>query len=370
MISNHFRIGRSLQVPRRNHQNQRTEFSNERLPASGGESGDSDGSQSATKPAESKPADKQGERVSTKLSNPQSELDESSASRVSIIPPSVAESKRTSTYHEQDQHFAEVLETETFLQVYVEKHFLQYRDHIRIHCQQHMTVFRDLRAIGNMPEKAGTKACQRLLSAPVVGDEVGHHLWQTLAKMVNGERYLIDMEEARAKEMEQIAKECQQYFERRNNGAASNHQMTSDGSGVGNGEEKRAASTMPTEPASTMSTEPLSLRGGISNDLRQRPKPKPRPKSRNEEENRAPAPRQTGDEHRRRWTFPFTFRHRPTQSDDRQPDARGDMASGPSSQRRVSMPAPSRSRRFFSNILPSRRSPPLGIEGTQLLKEE
>lgn len=51
----------------------------------------------------------------------------------------------------------------------------QYEDIIKINCP---FTYAQLKNIGYLPEGEGTKECQKLVSAPVIGEEIAYRLWQ------------------------------------------------------------------------------------------------------------------------------------------------------------------------------------------------
>ena len=73
-----------------------------------------------------------------------------------------------------------IFEAKDFVRDFVKERWSEYYDHMRIKC---FLAMPELRALGRLPQYEGTKECRKLVSVPVIYDEIGNELWKRLASM-------------------------------------------------------------------------------------------------------------------------------------------------------------------------------------------
>jgi len=255
------------------------------------------------------------------------------------ISPLATQPERKRSLPNHDVVFEEVLEVEDFLRWYVEEYWAEYTAHIRIRCRQQMTTFQDIQDIARMEQNPGTKACQQLLHIPVLSDRIGNHLWQWLAKDINGQDHLEKLEQSKVEAAEKLSRECLEYFTKRQNGEDGREATSVGPLANGNGKKRiksaglqlfclfpqRGSEGPPRE------TNPHRKSGGKDNAASDQ--------GQAAQENGSP----------RRWRFPF-LRRQKAKSMDSPPITQADTRLEVSDQRRRSLPTPPKSTSRFSNV--------------------
>lgn len=98
-----------------------------------------------------------------------------------------------------------VWEAESFLRGFVEERWEEHASNVKITCTATMV---EIYAIGHLPQKEGVEACMKLVSIPVLLDEIAFTLWKYLVERAMGpnvfERFKVEEEERAAQQVEEF----------------------------------------------------------------------------------------------------------------------------------------------------------------------